>query len=327
MTVSLDDQIGYGIGAVSRLTGIPLDTLRVWGRRYALVNPIRTPDNKRLYSPEDVAKLKLVKKLVDQGHVISAVANLSEAALVELMQSHLTRPESLPPETRWRAMAYGDALPFFLQQWKQEGLLTYLDLLGSYRAFADFEQAALDQMPNTVIMEMSVLNRDRLAQIRGLLLRIAPLRAVVVYTFGAKSIQYELEKLGIFMLRSPVTARHLEQCYGMAVGNQTSNQTVIQALPDSSWEIPSRRFDSEILANLVNITSKIQCECPQHLADLLFRLNAFEAYSADCENRNQQDALLHEHLHQATAKARLILEDALDYLIQSEEIELGRPTV
>ena len=32
----------YRIGAVSRLTGIPPDTLRVWERRYDLITPMRS---------------------------------------------------------------------------------------------------------------------------------------------------------------------------------------------------------------------------------------------------------------------------------------------
>ena len=55
---------GYRIGKVSRLTGISADTLRIWERRYAAVVPVRTEAGGRLYSADDIARLKLIKNLV-----------------------------------------------------------------------------------------------------------------------------------------------------------------------------------------------------------------------------------------------------------------------
>jgi DNA-binding transcriptional MerR regulator len=321
MTVSHNDPLGFGIGAVSRLTGIPLDTLRAWERRYSLVNPERTPDNKRLYTPADLARLRLIKKLVDQGHAISTVAPLSEEALSELMQAHLVPPPGFASgQVRWRALAYGDSLPFWLRQWKNE--TAFLDLLGSHQTFAEFENAAMTQKPEILLVEMPVLRQERLAQLRELMDRSAPKRTVVVYTFGMGNLLEELSRQGVYTLRSPVTVWQLQQVCRTEPGNQSEGPIVLNDSEGLNEQIPPRRFDSEALVSIANVTTKIQCECPQHLADLLSRLNAFEAYSADCENRNEQDAALHEHLQQATARARLILEDALDYLIQCEEIEL-----
>jgi DNA-binding transcriptional MerR regulator len=321
MTVSQNDPFVFGIGAISRLTGIPLDTLRAWERRYNLVNPERSLDNKRLYTRADLARLKSIKKLVDQGHAISAVAPLSEEALGELMQAHLDpTPGFAVGQGRWRALAYGDALPFWLRQWKNE--TAFLDLLGSHQSFAEFENAVMAQKPEILIVEMPVLRAERLAQLRELIDRSAPKRAVVVYTFGTRNLIEDLCRQGVYTLRSPVTAKQLQEVCLTGPGNQSKGALVLNESEGQAGRIPPRRFDSEALVAMANVTSKIQCECPHHLADLLFRLNAFEAYSADCENRNGQDAALHEHLHQATARARSILEDALDYLIQCEEIEL-----
>ena len=54
---------GYRIGAVSRLTGISTDNLRVWERRYQTVTPARTDSGDRYYSSEDISRLKLIKML------------------------------------------------------------------------------------------------------------------------------------------------------------------------------------------------------------------------------------------------------------------------
>ncbi len=61
------DEPLYNIGIVSRMTGIPVATLRVWERRYAFPNAIRTPGGHRLCSEREVIRLRWVKARVDEG--------------------------------------------------------------------------------------------------------------------------------------------------------------------------------------------------------------------------------------------------------------------
>jgi len=70
----------YPIRAVSRLTGLPLDTLRAWERRYQAVVPERGPRG-RLYTEAQVTRLRLLRDVVDQGHAIGLVARQDTAAL------------------------------------------------------------------------------------------------------------------------------------------------------------------------------------------------------------------------------------------------------
>lgn len=56
------------IAAVERETGLSKDTLRVWERRYHFPVPGRDQYGERSYPPDQVEKLKLIKKLMDQGH-------------------------------------------------------------------------------------------------------------------------------------------------------------------------------------------------------------------------------------------------------------------
>ena len=55
------------IAAVERDVGISKDVLRVWERRYGFPVPERDAHGERLYPPDQVARLKLVKRLMDQG--------------------------------------------------------------------------------------------------------------------------------------------------------------------------------------------------------------------------------------------------------------------
>jgi DNA-binding transcriptional MerR regulator/methylmalonyl-CoA mutase cobalamin-binding subunit len=68
---------------VSQLTGVPVDTLRAWERRYHLVEPARDRRG-RLYTEADVRKLSLLRSLVGRGHPIGRLAALAEKDLLRL---------------------------------------------------------------------------------------------------------------------------------------------------------------------------------------------------------------------------------------------------
>lgn len=74
----------YPISAVAKLTGIPLDTLRAWERRYQTVSPRRVARG-RLYSEEQIKKLVLLRRAVERGHAIGQVAGLGERQLRDLL--------------------------------------------------------------------------------------------------------------------------------------------------------------------------------------------------------------------------------------------------
>lgn len=57
----------YNIGVVARMTGIPIATLRVWERRYDFPEAGRTVGGHRLYSEDEVNRLRWVKSTIDEG--------------------------------------------------------------------------------------------------------------------------------------------------------------------------------------------------------------------------------------------------------------------
>src|SRR6185312_17322412 len=66
-TVSSREPHMYSIGAVTRMTGIPEATLRVWERRYHFPRTDRTHGGHRLYSQDDIQLLRWVKLRIDEG--------------------------------------------------------------------------------------------------------------------------------------------------------------------------------------------------------------------------------------------------------------------
>jgi DNA-binding transcriptional MerR regulator/methylmalonyl-CoA mutase cobalamin-binding subunit len=77
--------VRYPIRSVSRLTGISLDTLRAWERRYKAVTPERS-DRGRLYSDSEIQRLILLRDAVSRGYAIGQVAPLSDDELRDLGQ-------------------------------------------------------------------------------------------------------------------------------------------------------------------------------------------------------------------------------------------------
>src|SRR5574343_1361616 len=58
----------FNITAVERDTGLSKDVLRMWERRYGFPVPERDANGERLYPAPQVERLRLIKRLIDQGH-------------------------------------------------------------------------------------------------------------------------------------------------------------------------------------------------------------------------------------------------------------------
>lgn len=73
----------YSIKDLETLTGIKAHTIRIWEKRYHLVEPSRTSSNIRFYNDEDLKKLLNISTLNKNGLKISKIANLSNEELGE----------------------------------------------------------------------------------------------------------------------------------------------------------------------------------------------------------------------------------------------------
>ena len=78
----------YNIGVVSRMTGIPVATLRVWERRYDFPASERTEGGHRLYSELEILRLRWVKARIDEG--------MQTGRAIRALQHHEQEGEALP---------------------------------------------------------------------------------------------------------------------------------------------------------------------------------------------------------------------------------------
>src|SRR6476646_367 len=89
----------HPIPVVTRRTGISADVLRVWEKRYAVVTPVRSTNDRRLYSDADIERLRLLVEVTRTGRTIGQVAALDNAALVALLAEE-DRPALKPHRDR-----------------------------------------------------------------------------------------------------------------------------------------------------------------------------------------------------------------------------------
>jgi DNA-binding transcriptional MerR regulator/methylmalonyl-CoA mutase cobalamin-binding subunit len=87
MNGSNDDSGQYLIKTVSKRSGLKSDLVRAWERRYQAVNPSRTSGGHRVYTDQDIARLKLLNQATSNGHSISQIAQLSLDDLKNLVKN------------------------------------------------------------------------------------------------------------------------------------------------------------------------------------------------------------------------------------------------
>lgn len=84
------------IHAVSRATGVSPHSLRIWERRYGTMASRRSAAGYRLYTSEDLERIRLIKDLLDAGHSIGDVAALGVAELLAVRARGRPMPEPTP---------------------------------------------------------------------------------------------------------------------------------------------------------------------------------------------------------------------------------------
>jgi DNA-binding transcriptional MerR regulator/methylmalonyl-CoA mutase cobalamin-binding subunit len=98
MTLQMSDKgPAYGIAAVERDTGLSKDTLRVWERRYGFPQPARDANDERLYSQDELDKLRLIRHLMDHGRRPGTLMGLDREALERLIEQSAGPREPPPP--------------------------------------------------------------------------------------------------------------------------------------------------------------------------------------------------------------------------------------
>src|SRR5512141_471477 len=73
------------IGALSRATAIPVETLRTWESRYGFPVPERRPSGHRVYALSTVPRLRRIAEALARGHRAGQVVPASEVELRQIL--------------------------------------------------------------------------------------------------------------------------------------------------------------------------------------------------------------------------------------------------
>lgn len=319
------DSRGFRIGAVARLTGISPDALRVWERRYQVISPERSASGTRLYSEQDVERLRLIKRLVDAGQAIGTVGTL-ELRQLRARITHLEGTEgAAAPSQPVRLLLAGPTLAQRLAAAAGAEDPARLRLVGTLDGLAALEH--VDVQTDVLMVECATLDEQSAQQLRRVRRLSGARLLLVVYGFAPREALAAVEAEGAIVLRFPVNWEAIRHyCIPEPAVAPPRLRT---PQPGTTAPIteppPARRFDDAQLARAAMIDTAVRCECPHHLADLIIALGRFERYSAECESRNDRDAALHAYLHHTTAQARSVMEGALAHLLETEGLDVDPP--
>ncbi len=93
----------YTIKQAAIRSGVPVQLLRAWERRYGVVAPTRTASRYRLYDDAAIARLRAMRQLIDDGWAPSTAA----AHIRELDEAAIEGIVAAAPEAAARSAAHG----------------------------------------------------------------------------------------------------------------------------------------------------------------------------------------------------------------------------
>lgn len=315
----------YTIGAVARLTGLSTQLIRAWEQRYGAVIAERADNGRRIYGARDLEKLGLLKVLTERGIAISTIANLD----IEVLQARLGEADKValkPLEGKVRVAALG---AFVCDLLRREILETNpVELVACGVDEATFLADARNSAPDVLVVELPHLSPESIEALEKLRDATCAGETIVAYGFARSEDKKALAGLGFRLQRTPVMADELAvsilaAAVKLRAGDHYSPPAQAPARTDDDRApLPPRRYTAEQLVRLAAISSAVDCECPNHMAEVVQTLSSFERYSAQCESRDEDDAALHAYLHRTTAQARALMEEALAHLVEIEGLTL-----
>ena len=313
----------YRIGAVAKLVGIPEATLRVWERRYEVVSPPKSSGGHRLYSEHDVLKVTLLKNLTQQGHAISTLSTMDVAQLQKLLNESRQAHSLQVAQPKWPATVRLAVVGYTLASRIETQKFTLCfgqTALKVIQVHPDMQHALATPMSDTadvLLVQMGAVqpqSKDDLVRLKS---HMRANKLVLVYHFATDHVLQALKQAGIIARREPVS--------DMDLCDIIQSVLVVEPAQSSAGAatIAPRKYSDTVLQRVSNIDSKVLCECPKHVADLIRQLNSFEQYSTDCLNNSAEDARLHAYLSAVSGSARAMFEEALERVATHEGITLG----
>jgi len=185
-------------------------------------------------------------------------------------------------------------------------------------SLAALRKAAPELDIDVLLLNLELLGADPVAAIGEMVHLTGADLVITLYAFAKREL---LERLSdgprVRALRGPINLPQLRSQMMDVIA-----RNILGSGSSTTSGLSPARYSHAQLGKLQQIASKVDCECPNHLSALLQSLLDFERYSKNCESRSSEDAEVHRLLYESTARARAIMERALDRLIEHEGITI-----
>lgn len=219
-----------------------------------------------------------------------------------------------------------------------------LEVLYCGGSLPDFRNRVTQAKPDAVVLDMGELSEAPDQEVRELIDASGAGLVMVTYTYARRALIRTLQNARTRVVQAPLSLSLLRAHLGALLireaikpgaiappapepkpaprrTTQEQQTSTAEMLSQLSVPLPPR-FTPAQLGRLTEIASSVQCECPNQLARIVTTLRAFEDYSKDCENKDDEDARMHALLYRKTGAARSVMEEALVALMRHERIEL-----
>lgn len=257
------------IAAVERDTRIGKDTLRVWERRYGFPSPVRDSHGERLYPPDQVERLRHIKRLLDAGWRPGRIVGLALHDLQALGElSRGTSTEARPDEAA-ALPAEPQALYALLRAHDVAGLRRTLMQTVLRRGLAHFVTAVAQPLLVEIgqawsrgqleIFEEHLCSEAIETVLRAAIATAPEARADAAPRVVLATFPDELHGLALLMAEALLT---VEGCACMNLGRQTPLQDLVRAARAHRAQVVAVSF------SVVTPTAAAQ----QQLADLRAQL-------------------------------------------------------
>jgi len=286
----------YRIGTVASMSGIAVERLRAWERRYGLT-PAQRDGKTRFYSADQVERLKKLKALSDYGHPISSIVELSDQQLDARLASQ--RQPAVDVGTRIQIGLIGPNLLVLEAQQAASEQTQIAARWANMAAFCSDQQATAPL--DVIVVQLPVLLDRHVDSIS----RLCPKsRIIAVYQFATPSELACVEERGIPTLEWPASWQDIED---------TALASAVR-LPQAGTVAGNRRFSDEDLIAIAVSAAEDETGATAHLVDLISQLNAFAEYSEEIAATDGVNGERFERVHADACIARTQLELALTAL-------------
>lgn len=309
------------IGVVERMTGINANTLRMWERRYQLGPSQRSSGGQREYTTTDIDHFRLIKKLIDKGMRIGDIAQLPAKTLTSLLLECGDHSVDAAGEIKdaLKTQVIGIHLSRYFKAYNKRypKLIIECSDKDTEEWLGDLELGSLElKNKDLLILQQNAINHKHIKPLAKI--SEQKIHVIVLYLYSHQHILDTLQRQGIVLLQGNIKSSGFDEAVNKLLSLTNHLSTLDQSNKAFDISLPKsqpRQFDENALIEAEALSDKLICECPQHLADLIRSLNAFEEYSQTCGAENWKQAAVHACVYSYTNQARYLIEKALSAVL------------